>query len=146
MQIVTVEQLAKGGISIGQSSTITIKNRQFHIGPTFSLKMRDAAISFCKQEESQGIKCLLVENATALTVWKHTVDLTEKIDAELNYQEFVERCRQELTKCIGPMATLIVDELVSGNKPLKASQLIEKIVAEIPDPKFAAEFRSKFPD
>ena len=98
MQIVTVEQLAKGGISIGQSSTITIKNRQFHIGPTFSLKMRDAAISFCKQEESQGIKCLLVENATALTVWKHTVDLTEKI------------------------------------------------VAEIPDPKFAAEFRSKFPD
>jgi hypothetical protein len=147
VRLLTVEKLAEMGISIGHTSTITLQNKEFHIGPTFSLKMRAAAIGFCEQEERQGTKCLLIENATALTVWTYIPPAsTEKIGSDLKKKEFIKRCHQELTKCIGPMATLIVDELVNGEESLKSSQLIERIIEQIPDPKLAAEFRRNLQD
>jgi hypothetical protein len=46
-----------------------------------------------------------------------------------------------LKKCIGPMATLIIDELINGSEPLTSTQLVDRIAAQIPDPKLANEFR-----
>lgn len=141
MLLLTVDKLAKMGISPGSSSTITLDGKQFYIGPAFSLKMRAAAIGFCEQEESQGHECLLVEDKIALTVWKQVVIPVPRSSSQPERKEFIKLCDRELKKCIGPMATFIIDELVNGDELLTATQLIDRIVEQIPDPKLAAEFR-----
>ena len=141
--LLTVEKLAKMGISHGSSSTITLDCKQFYIGPAFSLKMRAAAISFCEQEESQGHECLLVENNNVLTVWKQVVNTVPTSSSQSDRNEFIKCCDRELKKCIGPMATFIINELVNGDELLTATQLIDRIVEQIPNPKLAAEFRQK---
>jgi hypothetical protein len=143
LQVVKFEQLAEMGISIEDSSTMTWHDRHFHIGPTFSLKMRAAAIGFCNQEEDLGQKCILIENDTTLTVWRQIATSAKKSSSQLNQQEFIQRCHHELQKCIGPMATFIIDELVNGSEKLTATKLIDRIVEQIPDPNLAAEFRRK---
>ena len=142
MLVVKYENLAEMRISIEDSSTMTCQDKQFHIGPVFSLKMRSAAIGFCEQQEGLGHQCILIESDTTLTTWRYTANLVEKSSSQLKQQEFVGRCHQELKKCIGPMATFIIDELVNGSEKLTATILIDRIVAQIPDPKLADQFRS----
>lgn len=54
---------------------------------------------------------------------------------------FIERCRQKLAVYIGPMASFAIEEALEDNPNLSAPQLIELLVAEIPDSKAALEFR-----
>ncbi|HAX79345.1 MAG TPA: serine/threonine protein kinase [Cyanobacteria bacterium UBA11372] len=54
--------------------------------------------------------------------------------------EFLDRCRQELTRCMGPMANLLLEEILNQSPHLTAVQLVEALAAEIPNPKRAAEF------
>jgi serine/threonine protein kinase/class 3 adenylate cyclase len=55
--------------------------------------------------------------------------------------EFLEHCRQALARCIGPMASLILDDVLAQNPRLDPPGLIEAIVAEIPDPQQAKAFQ-----
>ncbi|MEM9450987.1 MAG: protein kinase [Cyanobacteria bacterium P01_E01_bin.6] len=55
--------------------------------------------------------------------------------------EFVERCRSELARCIGPMASYILDDVLTDAQPSNAQQLVRAIAAEIPDPKKANAFK-----
>jgi serine/threonine-protein kinase len=54
---------------------------------------------------------------------------------------FIKRCEQELTRCIGPMASSIVDETLAKYPEISLQQLVEALVAEIPNPQKAMEFR-----
>ncbi|MEB3355688.1 MAG: protein kinase [Synechococcales bacterium] len=54
--------------------------------------------------------------------------------------EFLARCRTELARCIGPIATLIMDEIMAES-PATPEQLVQAIAAEIPDAAKAQEFR-----
>jgi serine/threonine protein kinase len=54
--------------------------------------------------------------------------------------QFLDRCRQELTRCMGPMATFILEEILEQSPHLTAVQLVEALAAEIPNPQRAAEF------
>jgi len=56
---------------------------------------------------------------------------------------FKERCQQELTRCIGPMAKYIVEDTLEQSPQLSDYQLIETLAAEIPSAKQAAEFRQR---
>ena len=127
-----------------KSSNVTIHGREFSLGPTFSLQMREVAIRFCNQEEKEGNHCLLVEGNTAITVWKEVKIVESEASSQspqFNKQKFIEHCEQELTKRIGPMAHIIIAELISSPENLSPSQFVKKIVAEIPDPKLAEEFK-----
>jgi hypothetical protein len=130
------------GLSPANTSNFTLNGKEFQIGPTFSLKMRDVAISFCEKEEREGKECLLIERSTAVTVWTQ-VKQPKRSSPKLDKQAFIERCNQELTKSIGPMASLIIDELLNGSELLTPSQLIDRIAAEIPNQKLAEEFKRK---
>lgn len=55
--------------------------------------------------------------------------------------EYVSRCQQALTRCIGPVASLILDELLMHHAQMTPQQLVEAIVAEIPDLQQAQAFR-----
>lgn len=55
--------------------------------------------------------------------------------------EFINRCQQALTRCIGPVASLILDEVLMQNAQMSPEQLIEAIAIEIPDWQQAQAFR-----
>ncbi|MBD2055718.1 serine/threonine protein kinase [Oculatella sp. FACHB-28] len=57
--------------------------------------------------------------------------------------KFVERCRTELARCIGPMADYIVEDILSQTPHLKPEQLVQAIAAEIPNSKQAETFQQK---
>jgi serine/threonine-protein kinase len=57
--------------------------------------------------------------------------------------EFLEHCRQELSRCLGPFARVILQDILTEFPQIAASQLIEKLVAEISNPQSAQEFRNR---
>jgi serine/threonine protein kinase len=48
-------------------------------------------------------------------------------------QDFIDRCRTQLTYCIGPIAELIITEILEDYPTIRPRQFLEAIVAEIPD-------------
>ncbi len=55
--------------------------------------------------------------------------------------DFISRCRQTLTRCIGPMARYLVDDTLADFPHLSAQELVTRLAAEIPDRKKAEDFR-----
>ena len=62
---------------------------------------------------------------------------------ERSTPEFLSRCRQTLTRCIGPMANYLVDDALADFPNLSPQDLVDRIAAEIPDPKKAEVFRKQ---
>ncbi|MEH2193823.1 MAG: serine/threonine-protein kinase [Nostoc sp.] len=54
---------------------------------------------------------------------------------------FIKHCQQQLAYHIGPMANLIIDEILSENPYIPPDQFVELIVREIPDSQAAFEFK-----
>lgn len=57
--------------------------------------------------------------------------------------EFLQRCRQALTQCIGPMAEFVMAETLADYPALGSQEFIEQLCAEIPDSRKVVEFRRK---
>ena len=108
------------------------------------------------------IKDILSENA-AIT-WEQLIEtLAAEIPDSKSAQEFrrkliedisqikttndpvsakeIELCQRELASYIGPIARLIIEDILSENVVITGKQLIESLAAEIPDSKLAQEFK-----
>ncbi|NER78544.1 MAG: protein kinase, partial [Leptolyngbya sp. SIO1D8] len=57
--------------------------------------------------------------------------------------EFVNRCRQALSKSIGPMADFLLEETLADYPSLSPQDLVIQLAAEIPDAKKAREFQQQ---
>lgn len=57
--------------------------------------------------------------------------------------QFLEHCRQELMRCMGPMASFLLEDILAQSPHLAIEQLIEVLVAEIPDQQRAQEFKNR---
>lgn len=57
--------------------------------------------------------------------------------------QFLEDCRQELMRCIGPMASFLLEDILAQSPHLMPQQLIEVLVAEISDHQRAQEFKNR---
>ena len=57
--------------------------------------------------------------------------------------EFLEHCRQELCRCIGPIGNLVLEETLAQSPDLTPGQLVEALAAEIPDLQRVQEFKSR---
>ena len=55
--------------------------------------------------------------------------------------EFIDRCRQALAQCIGPMASMILEDTLADYPALTAVTLVEQLATQIPDDQKAEEFR-----
>ncbi|NJR63224.1 MAG: serine/threonine protein kinase [Cyanobacteria bacterium CRU_2_1] len=55
----------------------------------------------------------------------------------------IERCREELAYLIGPIANLVIEEVLEDKAPASFQQLVDALTEEIPDPQAALEFRRK---
>lgn len=62
---------------------------------------------------------------------------------ERSSPEFISRCRQTLTRCIGPVANFLIDDALADFPDLAPQELVIRLAAEIPDPKKAESFRSQ---
>jgi serine/threonine-protein kinase len=56
---------------------------------------------------------------------------------------FIKRCQQELARCIGPMASCILDETLAKCPEISPQQLVETLAAEIPNPQKVQEFKKR---
>ncbi len=56
---------------------------------------------------------------------------------------FVACCRQELIRCIGPIAKVVVKQVLADYPYADRAMLVEILAAKIPDPRLAAEFRQR---
>ncbi|MEM8613835.1 MAG: protein kinase [Cyanobacteria bacterium P01_H01_bin.105] len=56
---------------------------------------------------------------------------------------FVIRCRQALAQCIGPMASMIIEDILADYPNLSAPGFVERLATEIPDGEKAQEFRQE---
>ncbi|MCC5642597.1 serine/threonine protein kinase [Nostoc sp. CHAB 5824] len=57
--------------------------------------------------------------------------------------EFLEQCRRELTSFVGPVASIILEHTLDQQPNLTPKQLIENLVAEIPNQQRAQEFKER---
>lgn len=55
--------------------------------------------------------------------------------------EFIALCRQALTRCIGPMANIVLEDVVVDNPNLDPAGLVEQLAREIPSAQQAEDFR-----
>ena len=56
---------------------------------------------------------------------------------------FITRCRQALAQCIGPMASMIVEDTLADYPGLNARAFVEQLAKEIPDGQKSEEFRQQ---
>ncbi|MGJ3254682.1 MAG: protein kinase domain-containing protein [Elainellaceae cyanobacterium] len=54
----------------------------------------------------------------------------------------VERCQQELARCIGPMASCILNDVLTLRAPMTARRFVEVVAGEIPNSRQAQEFKT----
>ena len=74
----------------------------------------------------------------SLTDSHKTGDLRDRLNPQ-----FLEHCRQELMRCMGPMASFVLEDILAQSPHLAIEQLIEVLVAEIPDHQRAQEFKNR---
>lgn len=56
---------------------------------------------------------------------------------------FINRCKQELAELIGPIASIICQRTLTKNPEFSATELVEALAKQIPNPQQAIEFRKR---
>jgi serine/threonine protein kinase len=56
---------------------------------------------------------------------------------------FIEQCRRELAFCIGPIASLVIEEILDQGAPMTLYQLVDALEKEIPEQQAAIAFRRR---
>jgi serine/threonine-protein kinase len=62
--------------------------------------------------------------------------------ALIQNEAFVSRCREELTRCIGPMATLIIEDAIDQYPDASPHELVDILASQLSDGKQAEQFVS----
>jgi serine/threonine protein kinase len=60
-----------------------------------------------------------------------------------NDSDFLQYCRKELVSFVGPFATVLIEDTISNNPNITQEQLVEVLIAKIPDKQRAKEFRNR---
>lgn len=95
-------------------------------------------------EAKPQLSTLLDETAVSLPSRVVNPDIQPQAATEPKLNPaFIDRCRQELSHHIGPIARYILEETLAEHPNLSAPQLVEALAAEIPNPQQAVEFRQR---
>lgn len=57
--------------------------------------------------------------------------------------EFIEQCRKELVRCVGPIASVLVDSILAQYPHITPEGFVETISSQITDPNQAVEFKRR---
>jgi hypothetical protein len=58
--------------------------------------------------------------------------------------DFLQRCQQELTELIGPIASIVCQRSLRQNPSLSEQDFVEMLAQQIPSPEDATAFRDRF--
>lgn len=92
--------------------------------------------STVEQTRSEVIPAYLTASVKPSSSLKADSDSSTAISSD-----FLERCRHELARCIGPMAGVVIDDVVTQYPQSSPQELVQAIAAEIPDPHLAQRFQ-----
>lgn len=101
------------------------------LGPTTSL-------SQISQSEPTQIETVLEMNTETDRMASPSQPAAEAVNAD-----FLDRCRRALTHCVGPMAEFLLEDAYADMPNASQLNLIERLVADIPDGAKAAEFKQQ---
>ncbi|RZM75985.1 protein kinase domain-containing protein [Leptolyngbya iicbica] len=57
--------------------------------------------------------------------------------------DFIKQCQQALTRCVGPMAAMLLEDALADYAHLQRPEFVAQLAAEIPDPRKAQEFQQQ---
>ncbi|MEO1403129.1 MAG: protein kinase [Cyanobacteria bacterium J06635_1] len=112
------------------------------------LSQADQAESFINQIQlpasASGKTMVQIDGmSSASTALQSGDNTTTAPDEAALSPEFLQRAQQALTRCIGPMADLIIEETLDAYPHLAPVALVQQLAAEIPDAKQAQTFRQE---
>lgn len=84
-----------------------------------------------------------IDRQNLLGAMANSVERHNQIQPKKIKKQFIKQCQQELAYAIGPMASLIVEEVLGQYTPLSSEELVIALAEQIPDRKSAIEFKRK---
>jgi serine/threonine protein kinase len=95
---------------------------------------------YITQQNQNDIPTAIASNSQLIS--PSTSQIAAELPAIVN-TNFLIHCRKELSNCAGPIASFIMEDTLAKCPQLTPEQLVEALVAEIPDRKRAQEFKSR---
>lgn len=150
MSIIQFQNLQTKYIKTINDHQLLFHGQLFRLGPKISKKLEKAALEYCQICYKAGQVCLLQESDAHWIVWKRVKKVSKSIVAKsltpsnLLSSDFLDRCKQELMNCIGPVADLIMEQTLSGWRAthiIEPQEFIEALSQQIPSPSLASTFR-----
>ena len=159
--VTTSDKLELQSLPGHKTSQIIFRNKILTRGPDFAAKLWQTAKQYCERYYDPNRLCVLVEHSSYVSVWKENnempTDVREKktqvlaletqqpIQIELN-DESIARCKQELAEFIGPISSIVCDQILAENPNIKIQEFIKAIAKQVPDKDKADEFELRFID
>ena len=123
------------------------------IGPMANSLLEDTLAQFPHLTPEQLVETLAREipNLQRAQVFRNSIKIPaiQATEQEIANQptplnpDFIEHCQKELSRCIGPMASFIIEDTLAQFPQMTPEQLVEALVAEIPNPQRAKDFRTQ---
>jgi hypothetical protein len=129
------------------------------------------ADKFCQREEEKGAICLLVKTDEKVLVWQQEITaisneisleeldspeqssdltgdlirnmLTQSLSIEVMLPGLIDLCTKILAEYIGPIAQVVIDDIIESGCYCLAPEFIDLVAAQIPEEFAAKEFKSK---
>lgn len=89
MLILTTKQLETQRIPYRGKTRLEIGGQTFHRGETFSKRVYAAAMTLCRESQSQGIDCLLVEHEDHVTIWREVDSPRKSVPVDTRLDSFI---------------------------------------------------------
>ena len=126
------------------------------IGPMGSLMLEDILDESPQLTPVELVEALVAEipNTQRAEEFRKSIPIPSQSEKVINtrsvllYPKFLEHCQQELKRCVGPLAMSVLEDILTQSPDLTPAELVEALVAEIPDAKRAENFIKiiKIPD
>jgi|GEM_PF-3209798 len=149
LKIIQFQDLQAKDINAIDDHQLLFRGQLFRLGPKISKKLEQAALEYCQICCKAGQICLLQESDTHWIVWKQVRKVRRPIVAEslapsnTLSSDFLDRCKQELMKCIGPVADLVVEQTLSEWRVtpiIEPQEFIKALSQRIPSSSMASMF------
>lgn len=148
MKVIQVQDLQAQDIQTIDDHQLLFHGQLFRIGPKISKKLEKAAWEYCQICCKAGQACLLQEDDAHWIVWKRVRKAKRLSVAKPLTQpntlspQFLNRCKQELVDCIGPIAELVLEQTLSekGAANIEPQEFISALSQRIPSPSLASTF------
>lgn len=154
MKVIQVQDLQAQDIQGINEHQILFHGQLFHLGPKISKKLEKAVLEYCQISCKSGQACLLQDDGSHWVVWKRVKKSSGQSTALRSTPEpnavqlrtlspqFIDRCKQELANCIGPIANLVFEQTLSNlnTDVLKPQEFVAALSQNIPSSSLASRF------